>query len=192
MMTDPLLAFLAQQSAGATDEVTWGSGTIPLRVTAYLTSMQPPREYVTSARAIVFRDEQLLVVTDPEATHILPGGRVEPGETMAQTVIREVREETGWEAEIGPLLGFLDFRHLGPPPPEHPFAQPHFLHVVFVARAIAYQPEARQANGYELGAELRPVSEVAARKLAAGERLFLEAALAVKKQLATSPRLKKI
>jgi 8-oxo-dGTP diphosphatase len=35
----------------------------------------------------------------------LPGGRVEPGETDAEALVREMREETGLEVEPGPLLG---------------------------------------------------------------------------------------
>lgn len=35
----------------------------------------------------------------------LPGGRVEPGETDAEAVVREMREETGLEVAPGPLLG---------------------------------------------------------------------------------------
>ena len=35
----------------------------------------------------------------------LPGGRVEPGETDAQAVVREMREETGLEVRPGPLAG---------------------------------------------------------------------------------------
>ena len=34
----------------------------------------------------------------------VPGGRLEPRETLAQAVAREVREETGVIAEIGPLV----------------------------------------------------------------------------------------
>ena len=35
----------------------------------------------------------------------LPGGRIEPGETDAQALVREMREETGLAVEPGPLLG---------------------------------------------------------------------------------------
>jgi 8-oxo-dGTP diphosphatase len=35
----------------------------------------------------------------------LPGGRIEPGETDAEALVREVREETGLAVEAGHLLG---------------------------------------------------------------------------------------
>ena len=35
----------------------------------------------------------------------LPGGRIEPGETDAEALVREMHEETGLEIEPGPLLG---------------------------------------------------------------------------------------
>jgi len=34
----------------------------------------------------------------------VPGGRLERGETLAQAVAREIREETGLVAEVGPLV----------------------------------------------------------------------------------------
>jgi 8-oxo-dGTP diphosphatase len=46
---------------------------------------------------------------DPEAgAWSLPGGRVEPGESDAQALVREMREETGLTVQPGPLVGAVD------------------------------------------------------------------------------------
>ena len=43
----------------------------------------------------------------------LPGGRCEPGETAAQTAVREVREETGLTVAAGALVGRVERPGLG-------------------------------------------------------------------------------
>lgn len=57
--------------------------------------------------------------------HVLPGGRVEPGETAAEEVGREVREETGLRVRVGELLWareYLPERHSGESVSPHPTA----------------------------------------------------------------------
>jgi 8-oxo-dGTP diphosphatase len=63
--------------------------------------------------AIVHDDAgRLLLVQrghDPEAGRwSLPGGRVEPGETDADALAREMREETGLIVTAGPLVGAVE------------------------------------------------------------------------------------
>jgi ADP-ribose pyrophosphatase YjhB (NUDIX family) len=57
-------------------------------------------------------DGRLLLVKrghDPEAGRwTLPGGRIEPGETDAAALAREVREETGLLVTCGPLVGAVE------------------------------------------------------------------------------------
>lgn len=38
-----------------------------------------------------------------------PGGGVEPGETLEQAVVREMREETQLEVQVGPLVGWTEY-----------------------------------------------------------------------------------
>jgi 8-oxo-dGTP pyrophosphatase MutT (NUDIX family) len=45
----------------------------------------------------------------------LPKGKLDPGETHEQAAVREVREETGWQVEVGVGLGLITYEHDGRP-----------------------------------------------------------------------------
>jgi ADP-ribose pyrophosphatase YjhB (NUDIX family) len=68
--------------------------------------------------AIVHDDAGRLLLVhrghDPEAGRwSLPGGRIEPGETDAEALAREMREETGLVVTAGPLVGAVERPGLG-------------------------------------------------------------------------------
>src|SRR5712671_2023524 len=45
----------------------------------------------------------------------LPKGKIEPGESLEQTAVREVREETGCEVHVGEFLGVTHYEVGGKP-----------------------------------------------------------------------------
>jgi len=75
-----------------------------------------PSEVRLSVSAVVWRSpgapELLLMRRSDNGRWGLPGGYVEPGESVLDATRREVREETGFEIELGRLVGvYSDPRH---------------------------------------------------------------------------------
>ena len=63
----------------------------------------------TSTAIIPFPEDKILLVkrdTVPfKGYWALPGGRMDPGETLEQTVVREVKEETGLDVQVVRVIG---------------------------------------------------------------------------------------
>lgn len=72
-------------------------------------------------RAVVFRDDKLLLVRErSDGGWTLPGGWADVAASPAENVVREVREESGYEVRAERLLAVYD-RSLHPHEPPFPF-----------------------------------------------------------------------
>ena len=73
-----------------------------------------PVEEATSAGGVVYREEEgrlmiALCGRTRTGTWNLPKGTPEDGETIEETAVREVKEETGLEVEIEEPLGHIEY-----------------------------------------------------------------------------------
>jgi 8-oxo-dGTP diphosphatase len=124
--------------------------------------VKPPQVCVG---AIVVVEERLLLVRrgrQPGAGEwSVPGGRVEPGETLAEAVVREVGEETGLEGVCGGLVGWVE--RIG--------ADHHFVILDFWVTLLDDREPVAGDDAAEV--EWVPLSEVAERRLVDGLAEFL-------------------
>jgi ADP-ribose pyrophosphatase YjhB (NUDIX family) len=91
----------------------------------------------------------------------VPGGRVEPGETLAQAVVRELYEETGLAGECGSLIGWAE--RIGP-----------LFHYVILDFAVSVLDPAGPVAGDDAAdARWVPLGEVDDLDLAEGLAEFL-------------------
>jgi len=149
-----------------------------LRIIGYLSTESPPVDLVSSVRAIVLKGDHVLVIRNLEGAHILPGGRVEKGETFEDALRRELLEEAGVEIDFKDQIGLVRLRHITPRPKDYSYLYPDFLQPVYAAAFAGFSPEAKVADGYEVSSQFLPVAEV--RKLPSDdfEEPFLDAAIA--------------
>jgi 8-oxo-dGTP pyrophosphatase MutT (NUDIX family) len=76
-------------------------------MTTYFAS--DPQEVQVSVSAVVWRapgSRELLLIQRSDNGHwCIPGGHVEPGESIQSAARREVQEETGYDVSLGRLIG---------------------------------------------------------------------------------------
>ena len=100
----------------------------------------PDRPFLAVSAAIV-RDDRVLLVrrarSPAQGLFTLPGGVVEVGETLAEAVTREVREETALVVEPIGLAGLRE--HIQRDGENR--VERHFVILAFAARWIAGEPQ---------------------------------------------------
>lgn len=159
----------------------WDWGEIQLESHLYLMEQHPPQRYVTSIRSIVFKGDNILVLRNPNETHILPGGRRESNESFEETIQRECLEETGWQIELGAMISVTHCHHLTPKPLNYSFPYPDFCQIIYFATAKRFIPDARLDDDFELGSEFRPIDVVKKLKLTPNQYILLKTALKYRK-----------
>lgn len=72
-------------------------------------------------RGVVFQDNRILLVKEKlDGAWALPGGWADIGLSPKEIVVKEIKEEAGYEARAGRLLGVVDKKfHPHPPSPWH-------------------------------------------------------------------------
>ncbi len=118
----------------------------------HTTSDTPPMTAPVAAVGVIcLRGDDVLLIRRGRPPRLgewsLPGGRVEPGETVRDAALRELREETGVEAELGPLVDVVDGIFPG--------SGRHYVLIDFLARWTSGEPvagdDAADARFWPLG-----------------------------------------
>ena len=95
----------------------------------------PATRIQLAVSAGIFRDGKVLLVRrarEPaKGVYTFPGGRVEFGESLAEAVAREVREETGLTIEVLGLAGYREYL------PVRTNGLGHFIILPFAARWVS-------------------------------------------------------
>ncbi|WP_286691900.1 MULTISPECIES: NUDIX hydrolase [unclassified Brevundimonas] len=102
------------------------------------TDCRPMAAPVAAVGVICLRGDQVLLIRRGQPPRLgewsLPGGRVEPGETLRDAALRELAEETGVEADLGPLVDVVDGIF--------PESGRHYVLIDFLARWTSGEPVA--------------------------------------------------
>ena len=108
-----------------------------------------------SSKAIIVRDGRILLTVNSDDQgdfYLLPGGGQKHGETLHQTLKREVLEETGWIVEAGELILVRDY--IGS---NHEFAQweedAHQTELIFRAVPVSHEEQALLPDQWQTGIE---------------------------------------
>jgi len=104
-----------------------------------------------SAGGLVLNKGAILLIRNRRGHWGLPKGHWEPGELLAETAVREVLEETGFQVEVGDLAFITEFRSLE--------GREHLVQFFFSAKLIGGSLSPRPGEIY--GVKWVPTDQIA-------------------------------
>ena len=148
----------------------------PNEVALVLDNTLPPTPLITSALALAFMGQSILMTNLNARGWDIPGGHLEVGESPEEALHREVWEETGAQLANAQLLGYQRIRLYAACPPNYRYPYPESYQTLFfatVAEMLKFIPteEARERA-------LFAPSEAATLRWVTQNRKMYDAALA--------------
>ncbi|MEZ4734198.1 MAG: NUDIX domain-containing protein [Caldilineaceae bacterium] len=110
---------------------------LPNEIALILDHQLPPLAAITSALALAFDGDHILMTNLRQRGWDIPGGHLESGETPETAMRREVMEEAGALLTDVQLLGYQRIRLLGEIPPGYRYPHPDSYQVLYLARVAA-------------------------------------------------------
>jgi 8-oxo-dGTP pyrophosphatase MutT (NUDIX family) len=162
--------------------VQWAQNRIVLKLHRWTSY---PARLLVSVRCVIFRGSRVVVVSAQTPnngimSHVMPGGRMEEGETEMQTLRREAAEETGWRVARPRPLAVLHYHHLTPKPKGHKYAYPDFVQSIYLVEGTRHDRRLLKREG-EIETASRLMSPAAASKIVTDEsKILLREALAMR------------
>lgn len=131
------------------EEISWLSK--PHQGRVYITDELPARELWGTVFGFVFNKDKILLIRLKKRGWDIPGGKIDAGETPAQAVVREVREEACALVQVEELIGIQELELLGPKPEGHRWPYPINTQIFFKCRLETLEPFRKNAESSERG-----------------------------------------
>jgi 8-oxo-dGTP diphosphatase len=117
----------------------------------YITDELPAPELCRTAFGFTFNGDQVLMARLKNRDWDIPGGKIDPGETPQQAVVREVLEETFVQVDVVELVGIQEIELFGPRPENLQWIYPLSVQVYFLCRIKKLMPFKKNKESYERG-----------------------------------------
>lgn len=110
---------------------------LPNEISLILDDQLPPLPLITSALALAFEGQNILMTNLQQRGWDIPGGHLDPGESPEAAMRREVIEEAGAMLGEVRLLGYQRIRLLGAVPAGYRYPHPDSYQVLYIGQVVS-------------------------------------------------------